>query len=258
MQVCVITGAARGLGYSFAEAFIESGSTRVALVDLSPDATEAAATNLSEWATEKGIGPVEVVAYPLNVTDERAVQESMGKIVEKWGKIDCILTAAGVVHNYSSFEYPSERMKSLYNVNVHGSFYCARAAAQHMMALGTGGSIIFISSMSGRIVNWPQLQMPYNASKAAVRQMAASLACEWAEHQIRVNAISPGYIETSMTGPIVEKYGRGMLDEWIRGTPMKRLGLPEDLKGAAVLLASDASKFTTGSELVIDGGYTCL
>lgn len=131
-------------------------------------------------------------------------------------------------------------------INVEGSFYCAREAAKDMMRRSAPGSIVMIGSMSGAAVNIPQPQSPYNASKAAVRHMASSLAVEWATKEIRVNVISPGYMKTALTKVILEREPV-LNDTWTNLTPMGRLGEPEDLKGAVIYLASDASKFTTGA-----------
>lgn len=122
----------------------------------------------------------------------------------------------------------------------------------------TGGSIILVASMSGSIVNIPQPQAPYNASKAAVKHLGACLAVEWAKHGIRVNTLSPGYMLTSLTQQMFDRNAEGkqLRKTWEGMIPMGKMGMPEDLKGAAVYLASDASRYTTGSDLIVDGGYT--
>jgi len=134
--------------------------------------------------------------------------------------------------------------------------FCAREAAKHMLAQERKGSIVFIGSMSGSIVNIPQPQTPYNASKAAVKHMASSLAVEWARKNIRVNSIAPGYMVTSLTRTILDA-NPDLEATWTSLTPMGRLGAPEDLKGAIVFLASDSSEFVTGTEVKVDGGYCC-
>jgi len=147
-------------------------------------------------------------------------------------------------------------MKRLYDINVHGAFYTAREAAKYMIARGSG-SIVLVSSMSATVVNIPQPQAPYNASKAAVRQMAASLAVEWAQKGVRVNSLSPGYMLTKLTRTILSG-DQELKRKWEEMTPMGKMGDPEDLKGAIVYLSSDASKFMTGSELRVDGGYCAI
>lgn len=128
-----------------------------------------------------------------------------------------------------------------------------------MMALGTGGSIITVASMSAHITNTPQTHAPYNATKAAVLQLTKSLACEWAPHNIRVSAISPGYFDTAMNQAVLAQQGEEgakMRQYWETHTPMRRLGTPSELKGVVAFLASDASTYVTGSEIIVDGGYT--
>jgi len=147
-------------------------------------------------------------------------------------------------------------MRQLFAINIDGTFFCAREAAKHMIATGTKGSIVLIGSMSANIINVPQPQTPYNASKAAVRHMTASLAVEWAKQGIRVNCLSPGYMLTSLTRNILDA-NPALREQWESLTPMGRIGAPEDLKGAIIYLASEASAFTTGIDMVVDGGY-CL
>lgn len=149
--------------------------------------------------------------------------------------------------------YEIEKWRRLMEINVNGTFVSTQAVAREMIRLGTGGSIINIASMSGSVVNYPQEQSCYNASKAAVVQMTKSLAAEWARYNIRVNAISPGYMDTALNRvPALEAQKR----IWIDHTPQKRLGSVDDLNNLAVYLASDGSAFMTGSNCLIDGGYT--
>ncbi|KAL4077253.1 hypothetical protein V8B97DRAFT_1940593 [Scleroderma yunnanense] len=147
-------------------------------------------------------------------------------------------------------------MKLLYDINVHGAFFTAREAARNMIPRGSG-SIILVASMSASIVNIPQLQTPYNASKAAVKHMAASLAVEWAKKGVRVNSLSPGYMQTKLTKTILA-HNQELKKTWEGLTPMGRMGEPEDLSGAVVFLASDASQFMTGTDMRVDGGYCLL
>lgn len=143
--------------------------------------------------------------------------------------------------------------RRLIDINVTGSFLVAQAVGREMIKSTEGGSIIFIASMSGSIVNYPQEQSCYNASKAAVVQMTKSLAAEWARYKIRINAISPGYMDTALNRvPALDAQKR----IWIDNTPQKRLGSVDDLNNLAVYLASDASAFMTGNNCIIDGGYT--
>ncbi|KAG6851283.1 hypothetical protein H0H93_011719 [Arthromyces matolae] len=263
-KVCLVTGGARGLGYEFCRAFADSGCTSLAIVDLKlVDATQAA-NDLKSYAIGRKLivdvdhklgkeDDFKFIGIECDVSSEEAVQKAYSKVIETFGQIDCVVASAGIVENYTAFDYPSDRIKRLYDINVHGVFYTAREAARNMIPRRCG-SIILVSSMSANIVNVPQPQTPYNASKAAVKHMAASLAVEWAKTGVRVNALSPGYMLTKLTRTILE--GKSDLKKtWENLTPMGRMGEPEDLAGAIVFLASDASKFMTGSEIRVDGGY---
>ncbi|QRW02184.1 Enoyl-(Acyl carrier protein) reductase [Ceratobasidium sp. AG-Ba] len=250
-KVCVVTGAARGLGNLFARTFVESGCTNIVLMDLKQEEAQQAADDLVKWFVDHGDiepGAVTAIGMGCDVSKEESVKEGFEAVVKRFGKVDAMVASAGIVENYSAFDYPTARIRLLYDINVHGAFFCAREAARHMIDKGTKGSIVLVSSMSANIVNVPQPQTPYNSSKAAVKHMAASLAVEWAKSGIRVNALSPGYMLTSLTRAILDK-NEELKNTWVNLTPMGRMGEPEDLKGAIVYLASDASAFTNGVEL---------
>ncbi|KAF8275270.1 hypothetical protein EI94DRAFT_1768528 [Lactarius quietus] len=226
--VCLVTGAAQGLGNEFCRAFIRSGCSSVALLDLKQSVADKAAEELVHFADSeasedlKGDTP-KVVGLECDVSSEACVEKAFTRTIETFGRVDVVVASA----NYSALDYPSDRIKRLYDVN----------AAKYMIPQG-GGSIILVASMSATVVNIPQLQTPYNASKAAVKHMASSLSVEWAKKGVRVNSLSPGYMMTKLTRTVLSNN-------------------PE-LKGAIVFLASDASRFMTGSEIRIDGGYCCV
>ncbi|GAB1519613.1 hypothetical protein RhiTH_002681 [Rhizoctonia solani] len=281
-KVCVVTGAARGLGNLFARTFVESGCTKIVLMDLKQEEAQKAADDLVEWFVEHGDiqpGKVTAIGIGCDVSNEDSVKEGFGQVVSRFGKVDAVVASAGIVENYSAFDYPTNRIRLLYDINVHGAFFCAREAAKHMIEQNTKGSIVLVSSMSanvncqrasGKSIVFclhltfesgidvdDQPQTPYNSSKAAVKHMAASLAVEWAKSGIRVNALSPGYMLTSLTRTILDK-NEELKNTWVNLTPMGRMGEPEDLKGAVIYLASEASAFTSGTELRVDGAYTCI
>ncbi|KAL7414312.1 hypothetical protein BDY24DRAFT_386501 [Mrakia frigida] len=259
-KVVVITGAARGLGNMAARTFVECGSNKVAIIDLSEDDSKRAATEMTDWFVGQGevkAGELDAVGYGCNVADEEAVKKVFADIKARWGRIDILVTAAGIVENFGVLDYPADRMNKLWGVNVNGTYFCAREAAKIMIETNTKGNVLMFASMSAGVVNVPQVQAPYNASKAAVRHLGASMAVELATKNVRVNCISPGYILTSLTKTILDK-DPVLRDTWVGLTPQARLGEPEDLKGAIVYLTSDSASYTTGANLIVDGGYSLV
>jgi D-arabinitol 2-dehydrogenase len=199
--------------------------------------------------------PPKVTAHYSDVSDPDSVSDCINEIISKHGKIDHLVTSAGFTENFSAETYPYDRIKKLWGVNVDGTYLFATGVARHLMERGniTHGSIVMIGSMSGAIVNVPQPQAPYNAAKAAVRHLAASLAVEWAHAHIRVNCISPGYMLTALTRKILDDNPE-LNKTWTSLIPVGKMGSPEDLQGAVVYLLSDASRYVTGADLRVDGG----
>ncbi|TXT13566.1 hypothetical protein VHUM_00933 [Vanrija humicola] len=256
-KVCVVTGAGRGLGNLMARTLVESGASDIVIIDLQRQDAAAAAEELAKSFVDQGLaaeGEINAVGLGCNVADEWSVQAAFAEIKERFGRVDALVTAAGIVENFPAHDYPTEKIRRLLDINVMGTWFCALEAAKLMP---NGGSITLIGSMSGSIVNTPQPQTPYNFSKAAVRHMARSLAVEWATQNIRVNCISPGYMLTNLTKVILDN-DPVLRDQWLSKIPVGRMGDPSDLAGAVAYLASDASKYTTGAELTVDGGYTCV
>jgi sorbose reductase len=246
-KVAVVTGAARGLGFSMAEGLCSVGLKGVAILDVQTDLGMDAIQKL-----HAAYG-VQAQFYKVDVRDEVSVSDIMDSIVRDLGSIDIVVNSAGVADLVHAEDYPAEKFRRVIDINLNGSFLVTQAAAKHMIAAGNGGSVVFIASMSGSIVNWPQPQSAYNASKAAVKHLMRSLAAEWAVHRIRCNAISPGYMDTALNRSYTT-----LFNEWKERTPLGRLGDPDELTGACIWLASEASAFCTGSDIVIDGGYTVL
>ncbi|KAL1410908.1 hypothetical protein Q8F55_001851 [Vanrija albida] len=256
-KVCVVTGAGRGLGNLMARTLVESGASDIVIIDLKRDDAAAAAAELAASFVSQGLaaeGEITALGIGCNVADEESVRAAFSEIEQRFGRVDALVTAAGIVENFKAFDYPTDKIRKLLDVNVMGTWHCALEAAKLMP---NGGSITMIGSMSGSIVNTPQPQTPYNFSKAAVRHMARSLAVEWATQNIRVNCISPGYMLTNLTKVILDN-DPVLRDQWLSKIPVGRMGDPSDLAGAVAYLASDASKYTTGAELTVDGGYTCV
>ncbi|CAN6608481.1 probable NADP-dependent mannitol dehydrogenase [Trichomonascus vanleenenianus] len=246
-KVALVTGGARGLGFSMAEGLCSAGLKGVAILDVQEELGLDAIEKL-----HRGYG-VQAQFYKVDVRDEKSVEEVIQAVVHDLGQIDIVVNSAGVADLVHAEEYPAEKFRRVIDINLNGSFLVTQAAAKHMIARGQGGSVVFIASMSGHIVNWPQPQSAYNASKAAVRHLMKSLAAEWAVHKIRCNSISPGYMDTALNRAYTT-----LFNEWKERTPMGRLGDPDELTGACIYLASEASAFCTGSDIVIDGGYTVL
>ena len=240
-RVAIVTGGASGIGYETAKAFKECGA-RVMLVDINRSLGEKAAATLG------------AKFFQADLTQSSRVRELAEQVKKTEGSIDIAFNNAGICHNVPGEEQTDEDWLRVINVNLNSVFYCCREFGKVMLAQGKG-SIINTASMSGLVSNTPQPQSAYNASKAAVIMLTKSLAGEWAKRGVRVNSISPGYIGTDMTK-------RGMANEewrktWLGSTPMGRLGEPSEVASAVIFLASDASGFFTGSNLVLDGGYTC-
>jgi len=247
-KVAVVTGGGRGLGYNMAQALCEVGIRGVAIFDVQQELGDKAAQDLCDQTG------VDVRFYKVDVRDEHAISHAVKDVAAHYGRIDCLISAAGIADsNIKAENYDSEKFRRLLDINITGSFLVAQAVGRHMISSGNGGSVVFIASMSGSIVNYPQEQSCYNASKAAVVQLTKSLAAEWARYKIRVNAISPGYMDTALNRvPALEAQKR----IWIDNTPQKRLGAVDDLNNLAVYLASPGSSYMTGNNCLIDGGYT--
>jgi len=245
----VITGGARGLGYSLASALAARGSA-VALLDILPEVTASA----ERIAAEHG---VEAIGLSVDVTDQAAVARAFEEVAERLGVPRVLLTAAGITIWNDSVEVSEAEWRKVMSVNLDGTFFAAQAFGRGLLRAGIGGSAVFVASMSGSIVNVPQFQASYNASKAAVAHLAKSLAVEWAAAGVRVNSISPGYFLSDMTRQFTEQNPE-LARDWVARIPAGRMGEPGDLHGLVAFLASDASAYLTGQDLVIDGGYTAI
>ena len=237
-KVAVVTGGNRGLGQAFARALGEAGA-RVAIAARDAARSEAVA------------GELGALAVTTDVTDAAGVDAMLETVTAELGPVDVLVNNSGVCFHRPALEVPEDEWRSVWDVNVDGVWLCSRAVGAQMVERGSG-SIINIGSISAEIVNRPQWQPAYNASKAAVHQLTKSLAAEWAPHGVRVNALAPGYVKTEMS-PVDEPRFRA---RWIEDVPMQRAAQPEEIAPSVVYLASEASSFMTGAVLVVDGGYT--
>lgn len=258
-KVGVVTGGARGLGLVMGQGMVVSGAD-LAIVDLNVDeATEQAAAIVEQFKRENPEAKrlPKVTAHHADVSSEESVNACIAEIVAQHGKIDSLVTSAGFTENFEAIQYPIDRMRKLFGVNFDGTYLFATSVARHLMERQAAGSMVFIGSMSGAIVNVPQPQAPYNSAKAAVRHLAASLAVEWAHAGIRVNCISPGYMLTALTKKILDDKP-DLKRKWTSLIPQGRMGAPEDLMGPVTFLLSDASVYVTGADIRVDGGYTVI
>ena len=243
-----VTGGARGIGKSVATAFAEAGAD-VAIVDI--DIAEAEKT--AAWLAEET--GVQTMAIKADVTSTEDVNAMIDAILEKFGRLDVAFCNAGICINAPAEEMTFEQWKKVTDINLTGVFLTAQAAGKVMLKQGSG-SIINTASMSAHIVNVPQPQCAYNASKAGVIQLTKSLAIEWAKRGVRVNSISPGYIGTDLV--LTNQNLIPLIEQWNAMAPMGRLGRPDELQAICVYLAGDASSFTSGSDFVVDGAFTCF
>jgi NAD(P)-dependent dehydrogenase (short-subunit alcohol dehydrogenase family) len=247
-KVAVVTGGAQGIGYACAQALAEAGAT-VVIADMS------AATGKSSAEALKKMGH-KVSAVTLDVTRSADVDNVAAEIVKTHGRVDILVNNAGVARsNVKAEDTSDDHWRFHMDVNVDGVFWCCRAFGREMLKQGKG-SIVNIGSMSGFIVNKPQPQSFYNASKAAVHHMTRSLAAEWGARGVRVNAVAPTYIETPLTAFGI-KENPEMYKVWLEMTPMGRVGQPDEIASVVHFLASDASSLMTGAIVLADGGYVC-
>jgi len=240
----LVTGASTGIGKKVALAYVQAGA-EVAIAARHSEVLE-------ETAAELTAAGGKVVPICCDVTQPDQVSSMLDQVIAELDDIDIAVCNAGIISFTPMLELPLEEFQRIQNTNVTGVFLTAQAAARAMVRQGHGGVIINTASMSGHIINIPQQVGHYCASKAAVIHLTKAMAVEFAPHKIRVNSVSPGYILTELVEPYADYHAL-----WEPKIPMGRLGQPEELAGLYLYLASEASSYMTGSDVVIDGGYSC-
>ena len=244
-KVCLVTGGAGGIGEEICKAFLDAGAS-VILADIDEKKIKHTTKKLSK--KNKSIH-----SYKLDATSQKSIVSLKSKVIKKFNKIDVLVNAIGICRNKDAAKVSKEEWDEVININVNSMFYLCREFGK-LFIKRRRGCIVNIGSNSGLIVDRPQPQASYNASKAAVHQLTKSLACEWAKYNIRVNAIAPGYVATKMT--LLGRSKPNWFKYWIDMTPMKRLAKPSEIASAVLFLSTDSSSYCTGTILSVDGGYT--
>lgn len=243
-----VTGGARGIGKRIAIALAEAGAD-VAIVDMDIGEAKKTAKEIQDANNNK------MIAIKANITSPEEVNAMIDTILKEFGRLDVAFCNAGIGHTVAIEDDTLEDWNRVINVNLNGTFLTAQAAGRVMLKQG-GGSIINTASMSAHITNVPQKECSYAASKAGVIAMSRNMAVEWADRNVRVNTISPGYMATEMT--LNDPNLKPLINKWEEMIPVHRMGKPEELEAIAVYLAGDMSSYTTGADFRIDGAYTCF
>ena len=242
-KIALITGGAKGIGLSIAHALGEAGAK---LVVIDRDNSTGGIEELSK-------ANYDITFFEGDLLDRSVPQKTIDFTLEKHGRVDILVNNAGVAQHGDTEKFNDDLLDKIMDLNVDAVFRMCRSAIPPMKKQGEG-VILNIGSISGLVSNIPQPQTAYNASKAAVHMMTKSLASDYADQNIRVNAIAPGYVKTDITN-LPKKYEH-WYSTWSKQTPMTRMAEPHEIASAALFLCSPASSYVTGEVLVVDGGYT--
>jgi 3-oxoacyl-[acyl-carrier protein] reductase len=247
-KVAIITGSRRGMGKSHALLLAKAGA-KVVISDISEEECQKV---VDEIKKNKG----EAIAVKCDVTKKAEVEKMVKTAIDKWGKIDILINNAGICQFKPFLELTEEEWDRTLDINLKGYFLCAQAAAKEMIKKKSGVIINIASVEMGQVGGGMPAIVHYCASKGGVVAMTEALAVEFAPYNIRVNAISPGAIETPMAG--AAKQDPKLLEATLARIPMHRMGQPEEVSNLVLFLASDASSYMTGSTVVIDGGWLAM
>ncbi len=245
-KVAIVTGGTSGIGRTVVDHFASAGAS-VAILSRHSDACIAVAEHIS---VDYG---VQAIGVGCDVSDEATVDAAVDTVCRQLDTPDILFNNAGFNINGGALDLNFSDWQRMMAVNVNGVFLMARAVARKLVEADKPGSIINTASISASIVNLPQWQTAYNTSKAAVRHLTKTLAVEWASLGIRVNSVSPGYVWTEMNQVVPKEITR----VWMDATPFHRFATTDEIASAVLYFASDASSYTTGSDLIVDGGFTC-
>jgi NAD(P)-dependent dehydrogenase (short-subunit alcohol dehydrogenase family) len=239
-RVALVTGGGNGIGRATCHALAQAGA-RVAVTDIDQPAAQRVADEIGGDA------------HRLDVADEQQVREVVAAVAGSHGRIDILVNNAGLGARMPTVELPTERSRQVLAVNVDGGFFCAREAGRHMLAAGRG-AVVNVASIMGLVGGAHYPNLAYHTAKGAVVNLTRALACEWAPHGVRVNAVAPTFARTRLTEPLLAD--EAMAARLMRDTPMGRFALPEEVAAAILFLASDAAAMITGVTVPVDGGWT--
>jgi gluconate 5-dehydrogenase len=247
-RVALVTGGSRGLGLQLAEALGEAGAS-VALTARREAGLEQAVEHLSELG-------IRAMSARCDISNNADVEAALAQVLAQFGQVDILVNNAGATWGAPFAELPLDAWDKVVRVNVNGTFFVSRAVGLHMIERGKGGRIINIASIAGLRGTDPRIMptLSYDTTKGAVVNFTRSLAATLAGYNITVNCICPGFFPTRMSAVVLDRHG----DEIAAATPLRRIGNDQDLKGVAVLFASDASAYITGQVIAVDGGATAI
>jgi NAD(P)-dependent dehydrogenase (short-subunit alcohol dehydrogenase family) len=239
-RVALVTGGGNGIGRATCHALAQAGA-------------HVAVTDVDHAAAAKVAAEIGGEAHRLDVADEVQVRDVVAAIAARHGRLDILVNNAGLGARMPTVEMPSERWRQVLAVNVDGAFFCSRAAGGHMLAAGRG-AVVNVASIMGLVGGAHYPNLAYHTAKGAIVNFTRALACEWAPHGVRVNAVAPTFARTRLTEPLLAD--KTMERRLLEHTPMGRLVEPDEVAAAVLFLASDAASMITGVTLPVDGGWT--